>query len=116
MSTAEQIIAEHRWSALTDACKCGDPTISWGAHPAHVVAALTNAGKTIVERGLLNQATISLDAAAQIVDNHASMLAQLVMDTPKDQELTDRLVELARNSAQNIRSAAARVAEGGDQP
>lgn len=49
MSTAEQIIAEHRWSALTDACKCGDPTITWGAHPAHVVAALTNAGQAIVE-------------------------------------------------------------------
>ncbi len=49
MSTAEQIIAEHRWSALTDACKCGDPTISWGAHAAHVVAALTNAGHALVE-------------------------------------------------------------------
>lgn len=49
MSTAVQIIAEHRWSALTDACACGDPTITWGAHPAHVVAALTNAGKAIVD-------------------------------------------------------------------
>lgn len=110
VSTAEQIIA--------DELVAHDGSISgeWAdTLAAHVVAALTNAGKAIVERGLLNQATISLDAAALIVDNHASMLAQLVMDTPKDQELTDRLVELARNSAQNLRSAAARVAEGGER-
>ncbi|MGW2095808.1 hypothetical protein [Promicromonospora sukumoe] len=74
-----------------------------------VVAALADAGMVIVDEGLAT----ALDAGATIVDNHASMLAQLVMDTPKDQELTDRLVELARNSAQNLREAAIRATEGG---
>ncbi|NKS02578.1 hypothetical protein GS528_16465 [Rhodococcus hoagii] len=53
MSTAEQIIAEHLYLGLDTAddmhcCSCG-----WGGafddFAAHVVAALTNAGKTIVE-------------------------------------------------------------------
>ncbi|MGF7125038.1 hypothetical protein [Rhodococcus sp. BE178] len=118
MSTAEQIIAEHRVTSYrpnsTSRCLCGwvGPVT---AHAAHVVAALTNAGKQIVDQDKLDSAAASLDAGATIVGNHALMLADLVMDTPKDQELTDRLVELAHKSAQNLRAAAARVAEGGER-
>ncbi|NKT91769.1 hypothetical protein GS854_01630 [Rhodococcus hoagii] len=60
MSTAEQIIAEHRLDDFDGTCFCGewsyedepydpaDPELA-SMHSAHVVAALTNAGKTIVE-------------------------------------------------------------------
>lgn len=69
MSTAEQIIAEHRWSALTDACKCGDPTITLGEHAAHVVAALTNAGKTIVEQSAAVEALLDTRAGLLLAHN-----------------------------------------------
>jgi hypothetical protein len=48
MIAPEEIIGKHRWSALTDACTCGDPTITWGAHPRHVVAELERAGIRLV--------------------------------------------------------------------
>ncbi|WP_064059257.1 hypothetical protein [Prescottella equi] len=124
MSTAEQIIAPHlnfEYSIDTEEFYCLAPgcTATFedeADHAAHVVAALTNAGYALVGRDVIYQASSALEAGAVVVNNHGKMLAQLVMDTPKDQELTDRLVELARNSAQNLRTAAARVAEGGDQP
>ncbi|NKS14644.1 hypothetical protein GS580_27675 [Rhodococcus hoagii] len=51
MSTAEQIIAEHRVKPYLTRiqCRCGEMFASYEQHAAHVVAALTNAGKTIVE-------------------------------------------------------------------
>ncbi|MDH6279507.1 hypothetical protein [Prescottella agglutinans] len=59
MSTAEQIIAEHRWDERRGICECmfvpefGPGTryerMTLKDHAAHVVAALTNAGKTIVD-------------------------------------------------------------------
>lgn len=51
MSAAEQIIAEHRLVLdryEDDSCWCGQ-RMHRSEHAAHVVAALTNAGKTIVE-------------------------------------------------------------------
>ncbi|AEV51920.1 hypothetical protein [Prescottella equi] len=110
MSTAEQIIAEHRWSALTDACKCGDPTITLGEHAAHVVAALTNAGKAIVElpeaedyggdpQWTLPCGTVSVDSR-QVV----SFEGDDICDANEAPDLAAALL------------AAARVAEGGEQP
>ncbi|OQQ23342.1 hypothetical protein A6411_23825 [Prescottella equi] len=107
MSTAEQIIAEHRWSALTDACACGDPTITWGAHPVHVVAALTNAGKTIVE---LPEAD-SIDHLAQPRFGSVTAGDGVVSD---DEGYEYDPVEARIRAAALL--AAARVAEGGDQP
>lgn len=64
MSTAEQIIAEHRLTGdpREEAMRCSALDCDWSAndavlgmdavvqlHAAHVVAALTNAGKTIVD-------------------------------------------------------------------
>ncbi|ORM21798.1 hypothetical protein [Prescottella equi] len=61
MSTAEQIIAEHRLDDFDGTCFCGewsyedepydpaDPELA-SMHAVHVVAALTNAGKTIVDQ------------------------------------------------------------------
>lgn len=50
MSTAEQIIAEHRIAVQHEDdrvwCTCGEVLASVGRHAAHVVAALTNAGKS----------------------------------------------------------------------
>ncbi|MBM4686235.1 hypothetical protein GS532_21105 [Rhodococcus hoagii] len=65
MSTAEQIIAEHRDAGYLDGrrhCLCGWSTIDHegidpaAEHAAHVVAALTNAGKTIVDPNALDSA------------------------------------------------------------
>lgn len=65
MSTAEQIIAEHRDAGYLDGrrhCLCGWSTIDHDGidpaaeHAAHVVAALTNAGKAIVDPNALDSA------------------------------------------------------------
>lgn len=53
----------------------------------------------------LSRGRILMASGAQILDNHAEMLSKLVMDTPKDQELTDRLVALTRDSAAALRKA-----------
>ena len=61
MSTAEQIIAEHQvremWSRFDEVvCDCGERFATRADHAAHVVAALTNAGKTIVDPNALDSA------------------------------------------------------------
>ncbi|MBM4603151.1 hypothetical protein GS575_09405 [Rhodococcus hoagii] len=130
MTTAEQIIAEHRVSYTFDgegACTCGE-RVSQPDHAAHVVAALTNAGKTIVElpeadevehcrahegddewvtttwkSDLAYVSTFEPDA-----DGGPLIHMRLAPDGPTDpKHLRDFAAALL---------AAARVAEGGDQP
>ncbi|NKS52544.1 hypothetical protein GS500_04605 [Rhodococcus hoagii] len=98
MSTAEQIIAEAlvQWS-LEPCCRtCA------GGLAAHVVAALTNAGKTIAEAGPLYDMVAQLAAletwARTRVEDWGDQTAQKVLD----------LI-----STETPRAAAARVAEGG---
>lgn len=44
-------------------------------------------------------------AGANILDNNAAMLAHLVMDTPEDQDRTDRIFEQTRRCAAGLREA-----------
>ncbi len=53
----------------------------------------------------LERWTIVLDAGATILENNAKMLEHLVMDTPKDQELTGRIADQTRHAAQSVRTA-----------
>ncbi|WP_343466376.1 hypothetical protein AAI421_14575 [Rhodococcus aetherivorans] len=53
----------------------------------------------------LERWAVALDAGANILENNAKMLEHLVMDTPKDQELNDKVVEVTRRSAGAMRKA-----------
>lgn len=48
----------------------------------------------------------SLRSAATIVGNHAEMLEHLVMDTPEDQALNDKVIAVAEASARALRTLA----------
>lgn len=101
MSTAEQIIAEHAvraWRAdgRTWCWKCGEfPSRS--AYAAHVVAALTNAGHLLLDPDDVQRLRLVIGFT------DSSDVTRVPM-----QALLQRLDELD--------VAAARVAEGGDQP
>ncbi|MBM4587605.1 hypothetical protein GS507_05285 [Rhodococcus hoagii] len=109
MTTAEQIIAEHAVSRYRECgnvvCWCGARFPGVRSHAAHVVAALTNAGKTIAEAGPLYDMVAQLAAletwARARVEDWGDQTAQKVLN----------LI-----STETPRAAAARVAEGGDQP
>lgn len=128
MSTAEQIIAEHRWSALTDACKCGDPTITLGEHAAHVVAALTNAGHEIVklpEADEVEHCRAHEGDDEWVTTTWKSDLAYVSTFEPDADDGPLIHMRLALNGPtepKHLREfaaallAAARVADGGDQP
>lgn len=69
MSTAEQIIAEHQLDIIDGTCTCGEwdcadvpdhaPDLDLTElHAAHVVAALTTAGKTIVDQDAATEALL----------------------------------------------------------
>ncbi|MBM4482269.1 hypothetical protein GS443_02805 [Rhodococcus hoagii] len=114
MSTAEQIIAEHRWWYAFegyDKCGCG-AEVPRGMHAAHVVAALTNAGKTIVDLP---------EHADEALEEHGITAAQRRL-LPITLDIDPAGVYLKHFSAKGARDlaaallAAARVAEGGDQP
>ncbi|MBM4548716.1 hypothetical protein GS445_03015 [Rhodococcus hoagii] len=88
MSTAEQIIAEHRDAGYLDGrrhCLCGWSTIDHDGidpaaeHAAHVVAALTNAGKTIVDSAVLAESEQKWRRRERI--HHAIYLWSLVEDS-----------------------------------
>ncbi|MCF8784140.1 hypothetical protein [Rhodococcus ruber] len=53
----------------------------------------------------LDRWAVVIDAGANILENNAKILEHLVMDTPKDQELTDRIVYQTRHAAQSMRAA-----------
>lgn len=46
-----------------------------------------------------------LDAGANILDMHAAMLDNLVMDTPHDQARSDQIATQARRAAKSFRAA-----------
>ncbi|MBM4517486.1 hypothetical protein GS432_19455 [Rhodococcus hoagii] len=128
MSTAEQIIAEHRDGGYLDGrrhCLCGWSTIDHegidpaAEHAAHVVAALTNAGKQIVE---LPEADVT---GAETDDEHGYSEWNTGCGTVIT--YTNGIIEIPaeynfdapRDSVRQFAAAllaAARVAEGGDQP
>lgn len=63
-NTPEGIVGAHRWSTLHGFCGCGDDTITWEDHPAHVVAALTNAGQLDIEYSVEREL---LDGSREVV-------------------------------------------------
>lgn len=114
-----------RWEAfgnsagnVLDQCNCAGPTELYDheqycgiegpvasadeADIAWIVWARNNL-PTLLNR--LDQWAIVIDAGANILENNAMMLEHLVMDTPKDQELTDRIVDQTRHAAQSMRTA-----------
>ncbi|ASN72012.1 hypothetical protein 7S2_19 [uncultured Caudovirales phage] len=114
MSTAEQIIAEHAvraWRAdgRTWCWKCGEFP-SRGAHAAHVVAALTNAGKAIVE--LPEHPDEALEEHG-ITASRRSLLPITLDIDPAGVYLKHFSAKGARTLAAAL-LAAARVAEGGE--
>ncbi|ORL00984.1 hypothetical protein A6F56_01140 [Prescottella equi] len=113
MSTAEQIIAEHRVSYTFDgegSCTCGEK-VSQPDHAAHVVAALTNAGKAIVEQSAAVETLLDTRAGLLLAHNawHEGLSAGI---SACNAEGPWRKPE----SPYFAPWAAARVAEGGDQP
>lgn len=113
MSTAEQIIAEAlvQWS-LEPCCRtCA------GGLAAHVVAALTNAGKTIVELPEYDR-DFAFSGAEVWPDGYSSVTIRTPIGFVAGRSLNDLAQpEVMRTLALNLLAlAAARVAEGGDQP
>ncbi|MBM4645582.1 hypothetical protein GS464_24540 [Rhodococcus hoagii] len=132
MSTAEQItpvriLAKHRLDDFDGTCTCGewsyedepydpaDPELA-SMHSAHVVAALTNAGKAIVDSaGIGIEYGIERDmpsGGVRVVAAYDRSTAERVMEErPHDTRLVQRQLHIGE-----WEPAAARVAEGGDQP
>ena len=136
MSTAEQVIAAHRLKYkrtparhLADTgvayAACAAPDCDWSydyatagaevAHAAHVVAALTNAGKTIVDSaGIYVKYGIERDVPSggtRVVAAYDRSTAEGVMaERPHDTRLVQR-----RGHIGEWEPAAARVAEGGER-
>lgn len=125
MSTAEQIIAEHRTSMYVAngvevfVCRCGKEFLPADSHAAHVVAALTNAGKTIVD---LPEAD---ETGAETDDEHGYSewntgcgtvitYTNGIIEIPAEYNFDAPPGSVRAFAAALL--AAARVAEGGDQP
>ena len=113
MSTAEQIIAEHLPMYGGDVPVCSCRKAEW--EPAHVVAALTNAGKTIVDSvGIYVEYGIERDmpsGGTRVVAAYDRSTAERVMaERPHDTRLVER-----RGHIGEWAPAAARVAEGGER-
>ncbi|MBM4570338.1 hypothetical protein GS905_11760 [Rhodococcus hoagii] len=113
MSTAEQIIAEALVQWSLEPC-CGTCA---GGLAAHVVAALTNAGKTIVELPEVAPGDITIGVVSALHDYG-------VIDIETSPDFVRIFESTGWYSAEAmtflgsalIAVAAARVAEGGDQP
>lgn len=121
MSTAEQIIAEHRWWYAFegyDKCGCG-AEVPRGMHAAHVVAALTNAGKTIVELPEADEtAPETEDENSRAIWNADGGHVTVFGDGALEMGIPYRF-NVEADEARAVAAAllaAARVAEGGDQP
>lgn len=113
MTTAEQIIAEHRTSMYVAngvevfVCRCGKEFLPADGHAAHVVAALTKAGHEIVK----------LPDPDEVVDGRP-FWSETDIEVHKSVIMRDQFpvtAERLRIEAGDF-LAAARVAEGGDQP
>lgn len=111
MSTAEQIIAEHRVSYTFDgegSCTCGEK-VSQPDHAAHVVAALTNAGHIEMEYSVEREL---IDGSREVVNRtwtRAEVEAMALRGT-------DGVVAVQRWVVYGEwEPAAARVAEGGER-
>lgn len=115
MSTAEQIIAEHLPMYGGDVPVCSCRKAEW--EPAHVVAALTNAGKTIVELPEYDR-DFAFSGAEVWPDGYSSVTIRTPIGFVAGRSLNDLAQpEVMRTLALNLLAlAAARVAEGGDQP
>lgn len=119
MSTAEQILDDHQfWYSFEgyDKCRCGRE-VPRGTHSAHVVAALTNAGKTIVDL-LEADEGVCIDITA-----HDENVLTEVYEAMRAAGIDDVRCVDAVNQILNRRilfrrpgPAAARVEEGGDRP
>ncbi|MBP0080136.1 hypothetical protein B0F70_24340 [Rhodococcus hoagii] len=126
MSTVEQIIAEHALEWIGHQCTCGEQFTTGKTyrdgmgdlkrlHAAHVVAALTNAGKTIVDRaGIYVEYGIERDMPSgdtRVVAAYDRSTAERVMaERPYDTRLVQRHGHIGE-----WEPAAARVAEGGER-
>ncbi|NKS77978.1 hypothetical protein GS539_19335 [Rhodococcus hoagii] len=103
MSTAEQIIAEHRTTMYVAngvevfVCRCGKEFLPADSHAAHVVAALTNAGHML------------------LTPDDVERLGTVLVYTPIHDKTRVPLQVLGGRYDETV-WAAARVAEGGDQP
>ncbi|MBM4640689.1 hypothetical protein GS448_24500 [Rhodococcus hoagii] len=122
MSTAEQIIAEHRDAGYLDGrrhCLCGWSTIDHDGidpaaeHAAHVVAALTSAGKAIVDPNALDSA-IWLYLGDECDNANEPNYEEDNYDAGFIAGLERAQVTIRTQLPALL--AAARVAEGGDQP
>ncbi|NKT31598.1 hypothetical protein GS810_01675 [Rhodococcus hoagii] len=125
MSTAEQIIAEHRDAGYLDGrryCLCGWSTIDHDGidqaaeHSAHVVAALTNAGKTIVddENSGHEYGVEHCDASGERV-TIAPFFGVGTAESCARQLTGNPVVRMRRVWYGDWEPAAARVAEGGER-
>ena len=118
MSTAEQIIAEHQvremWSRFDEVvCDCGERFATRADHAAHVVAALTNAGHALVElpEGIPDDdGQVWFDEFDVRVDCTGTSRPYEVWVGGRSRSAAG----LEHLAAEYL--AAARVAEGGDQP
>ncbi|MBM4498196.1 hypothetical protein GS982_02330 [Rhodococcus hoagii] len=121
MSTAEQIIAEHRVSYTFDgegSCTCGEK-VSQPDHAAHVVAALTKAGKAIVELPEADETVPETEdensrAIWSADGGHVTVFGDGALEMGIPYRFNVEADEARAVAAALL--AAARVAEGGDQP
>ncbi|MBM4722551.1 hypothetical protein GS439_06865 [Rhodococcus hoagii] len=120
MSTAEQIIAEHPTEVNCDGgvdCGCGLRFSTYAGWSRHVVAALTNAGKAIVELPEYDR-DFAFSGAEVWPDGYSSVTIRTPIGFVAGRSLNDLAQpEVMRTLALNLLAlAAARVAEGGGQP
>ncbi|NKR75819.1 hypothetical protein GS492_25080 [Rhodococcus hoagii] len=125
MSTAEQIIAEHRTSMYVAngvevfVCRCGKEFLPADEHAAHVVAALTNAGKTIVELPEADETVPETeDENSRVIWNADGGHVTVFGDGALEMGIPYRF-NVEADEARAVAAAllaAARVAEGGGQP
>ncbi|NKT41779.1 hypothetical protein GS676_02710 [Rhodococcus hoagii] len=122
MSTAEQIIAEHLAEyvdgvGMLVCLGCGETSTTDREHAAHVVAALTNAGKTIVELPEVAPDDITIGVVSALHD-YGAIDIETSPDFVRIFESTGWYSAEAMTflGSALIAVAAARVAEGGERP
>ncbi|NKT17605.1 hypothetical protein GS688_07835 [Rhodococcus hoagii] len=133
MSTAEQIIAKHQFmGTYCTGCEWDLHEVPENqhenlvlAHAAHVVAALTDAGKTIVDDARDEWQHRNASGGGTVhATRESAELAQAVWELDRDKHGVYGYFEppmapsvgIYRRTVTEWEPAAARVAEGGDQP